>query len=62
MLSSDGSLKEIKIINNKTVANDYLRNVGLRSIKESSPFPAFPFDLKYPELSFNIVISFEIHD
>ena len=47
VLLSDGSLKAIKIIDNKTMANDYLRSVGLQSIKESSPFPPFPTDLKY---------------
>jgi len=60
VLLADGSLKAIKILKDKTEANDYLRNVGLRSIRESSPFPPFPQDLKYPELSFNVVIAFEI--
>ena len=60
VLLSDGSLKEIKIIEDQTQANQYLRGVGLKSVKESSPFPAFPDDLKYPELSFNVVISFEL--
>lgn len=57
---ADGSLKAVQIINEKTKANEYLRTVGLRSINESSPFPPFPADLKYPELSFNIVISFKV--
>ena len=60
VLQSDGQLKQIKIIDSKTHANEYLRSVGLRSIKESNPFPAFPKDLSYPELSFNVVISFEV--
>ena len=59
-ISSAGILKQIRIIDNKTMANDYLRGVGLRSIKEASPFPSFPGDLPYPELSFNVVISFEL--
>ena len=58
-LSSSGILKQLRIVDGKTIANDYLRSVGLRSIKESSPFPSFPRDLPYPELSFNVVISFE---
>lgn len=60
VLQSDGQLKQIKIIDSKTHANEYLRSVGLRSIKESSPFPGFPKDLSYPELSFNVIISFEV--
>lgn len=62
VLLSNGTLKKIKIIDDKTQANNYLRSVGLRSIKESSPFPAFPLDLKYPELSFHVVISFEVKE
>lgn len=64
VISANGDLKAVKLINKKTYANDYLKSVGLRSIKESSPFPSFPADLKfkYPELSFNVVISFEINE
>jgi outer membrane biosynthesis protein TonB len=60
VLQSDGNLKEIKIINDKTHANDFLRSIGLRSVQESSPFPPFPADLRYPELPFNVVISFKM--
>ena len=59
VLSSDGNLKEIKIIDEKSKADDALRNISLRSIKESSPFPAFPPDLKYSELPFSIIIEFK---
>jgi outer membrane biosynthesis protein TonB len=62
VLEAKGTLSNVKIIDDKTSANDYLKSVGLRSIKESSPFPAFPSDLKYPELTFNVVISFEMGD
>ncbi|MFA5260022.1 MAG: hypothetical protein WC450_02205 [Candidatus Omnitrophota bacterium] len=58
ILGSDGQLKDIRIIDQKTRASEFLRRVSLRSIKESSPFPPFPFELKYPELSFNVSISF----
>jgi hypothetical protein len=60
VVSSDGILKQVKIIDDKTKANDYLRSVGLRSIQESSPFPAFPEDLKYPELTFSVEIFFNV--
>jgi len=60
VVTADGNLKDLQIINDRSNANDYLRTFGLRSVKESSPFPPFPADLPYPELSFNVVISFEV--
>jgi len=62
VLQAGGGLKGIQIIDEKTDANDYLRRVGLRSVKESSPFPPFPEDLTYPELSFNVIISFKVSE
>lgn len=62
VLLSNGDLKETKVINSKTLANNYLRRVGLKSIEESSPFPPFPKDFNYPELTFNVVISFEVEE
>ncbi|MFP4472275.1 MAG: hypothetical protein ACLFPX_00190 [Candidatus Omnitrophota bacterium] len=62
VLAADGSLKQVKIIDDRTRANSYLRGVALRSIKESAPFPPFPSGLDYPELSFNVVISFEVSE
>ena len=59
ILLSNGTLRDVKIIDEKTTANAYLRNLGLRSIKESNPFPSFPGDLTYPELTFSVVIAFE---
>ncbi len=59
IVSANGELKDVLVIDEKTTANPYLRSVGLRSIKESSPFPAFPADLMYPELTFSVAIAFE---
>jgi len=62
VLLSNGVLKQIQIIEDKTAANSFLKTVGLRSVKESSPFPPFPQGLEYPELSFNVIISFKISE
>jgi len=59
VVAASGEVTAVKIIEEKSQANEYLRGVGLRSVKESSPFPPFPDDLKYPELTFNVIISFE---
>ena len=59
VLSSSGILKQLQIIDSKTFANEYLRNVAVKSIKESSPFPPFPLGFNYPEFTFNLLISFQ---
>lgn len=58
----DGSLKEAKVIDDKTKALSYLKEIALRSVKDAAPYPAFPKELSYPELSFNVIISFEISE
>ena len=60
IISSNGYLKDVHMIGEKTTANDYLKDVALRSVKDASPFPNFPGELDYPQLTFNIIISFEI--
>jgi len=62
LLSRDGRLKQVKIIESKTRANAYTRSVAKRSVEEASPFPPFPADLQYPELSFSIMISFRVNE
>ncbi|MBF0532441.1 MAG: hypothetical protein HQL23_05010 [Candidatus Omnitrophica bacterium] len=58
LLAADGKLLAVKIIEEKTRANAYLRDVAVRSVREAAPFAAFPKDMNYPELSFNLIISF----
>jgi len=60
LIFSDGSLKAVQLIEEKSSPSTYLKEAALRSIKEASPFPNFPKELDYPHLSFNVVISFEI--
>ncbi len=61
LISSDGQILEMRLIEDKTRANQYLRDTAMRSIRDASPFPAFPKELSgYPQLSFNVIISFEI--
>lgn len=60
IISNDGLIKDVRLIEERSAANDYLKGVALRSINDASPFPNFPKELDYPQLSFNIIISFEI--
>ncbi len=60
VLSANGALKQVRLIGQKTSNNLYLQDIGVRSIKNASPFPSFPKELiNYPELPFNILISFK---
>jgi len=60
IISCDGYLKEIRLSEEKSSSSSYLKETALRSVKDASPFPNFPKELDYPQLSFNVIISFEI--
>lgn len=60
VLTSKGLLRNVKIISDRTSANVYLQQIGMRCIEDAAPFPPFPVDLQYPELTFNVIISFEL--
>lgn len=60
IISNDGYIKNVRLVDERTTAGDYLKDIALRSVKDASPFPNFPKELDYPQLSFNIIISFEI--
>lgn len=62
MIDKTGELKALRIIEERSDLNDFLRKVGISSIKASQPFPAFPKDLNFQELTFNILISFEVNE
>jgi outer membrane biosynthesis protein TonB len=60
IISSDGSLKETRLVEEKSTSQQYLRDIALKSVKDSAPFPSFPQELNYPSLTFNVIISFEL--
>jgi len=60
LISNDGYLKNVRMVEEKSSPSSYLGEIALRSVKDASPFPNFPKDLDYPSLSFNVIISFEI--
>jgi len=60
VISQDGSLREMRLAQEKSSPSPYLKEIALQSVKEASPFPNFPKELDYPQLSFNVVISFEV--
>lgn len=60
IVSSDGILKAVQVIEEKSRLTPYLRETALRSINQATPFPTFPKELNYPQLSFNVLISFKL--
>jgi len=60
IISSDGSLRDLRLIEEKSSPSSYLREIALKSVKDASAFPSFPKELDYPQLSFNLAITFEI--
>jgi len=60
IISREGFLTDLRLVEEKSSSNSYLKEVALRCIREASPFPDFPKDLDYPRLSFNVIISFEV--
>ena len=60
VISSEGYIKDIRLVEDKSLSGAYLRETALRSIKEAAPFPKFPKGLDYPQLTFNLAITFEI--
>jgi TonB family protein len=60
IVSSDGYLQDLKLLEEKSSSSEYILEIALRSVKDASPFPAFPRELDYPQLSFNLTITFEV--
>lgn len=62
ILSADGTLKEIRIIEERSSQNQSLKEIAKRSVQQAAPFFAFPKGLNQAQLSFNVIISFELED
>ncbi len=60
IIYNDGKINEIHVVEGKSMASPYLKEIALKSVRDASPFPNFPTELDYEKLSFNVVVSFEI--
>ena len=61
VINSDGKLQEARVVAGKSTGSSLLKEIALNSIKEASPYPPFPKNLDYPQLTFNVIISFELN-
>lgn len=62
VLSSNGRLKEIDIVEERSTQNHLLKEIAKKSLRQASPFLSFPKGLSSSQLSFNVIISFELLD
>jgi len=60
VLLSNGQLKEIKIVQERSSQNHLLKEIAKKSVAQAAPFSPFPEDLTQEHLSFNVIISFEL--
>jgi len=60
VVASDGEIRELNIIDEKSSKNGFLRELVFEAIKNSSPFPKFPKDIMVPEVKFTCQITFEV--
>lgn len=60
ILRADGTLAEVRVLTGLSSHNAKLQKLGEDIIRKSQPFPPFPAGLDYPEMPFNMVISFAV--
>jgi hypothetical protein len=61
VVTSSGELLHIMIIDARSAEDLLLRNLAINSIRDASPFPAFPQGMNQHQITFNVVISFELN-
>ncbi len=62
VVTSSGELLHIMIIDRRSADDSLLRNIAIDSVKDASPFPAFPQGMNQYQITFNVVISFELNN
>jgi len=59
VVSSNGELLQIRVVNRKSVKDPDLREIAINSIRDASPFPSFPKGMSQYQITFNLILSFE---
>ena len=60
VVTSSGELLQIRVIDKASVDDALLRNIAIDSIRDASPFPPFPKGMGQYQITFNVIISFEL--
>jgi len=61
VVTSSGELLHIMVIDARSADDALLRSIAINSIRDASPFPAFPQGMNQYQITFNVVISFELN-
>lgn len=61
VVTSKGELLHIMIMDNRSAKDLLLRDIAINSVRDASPFPAFPQGMKQYQITFNVIISFELN-
>jgi outer membrane biosynthesis protein TonB len=62
VLLSNGDLEQLQVLQAKSSHNRALKEIARSSIQQAAPFLPFPEELSQPQLSFNLVVSFELEN
>lgn len=60
VVASSGELLRVRVVNERSSDNSLLRNIAINSIRDACPFPPFPKGMNQYQITFNVVISFEL--
>lgn len=61
VIASSGELLQVKVVDEKSIQYPSLRNIAINSIRDASPFPPFPKGMSQYQITFNVIISFELN-
>jgi len=61
VVTSSGELLQIRVIDKASVNDALLRNIAIDSVRDASPFPPFPKGMSQYQITFNVIISFEVN-
>ena len=59
-VTADGAVPDAHVLESKSTPDVGLRTAGLESLREAAPFPPFPKTLNRPQMTFHIIISYEL--
>jgi outer membrane biosynthesis protein TonB len=60
-VTSKGELLHIMVMDNRSAKDPILRDIAINSIRDASPFSAFPQGMSQYQITFNVIISFEVN-